>query len=99
MRTDEDFERYLRETGYSANHACGTCAIGTSENSVVDPELRVRGIDGLRVVDASVLPSVPGANINATVIAVAERASDLIRGVPVAGSGAAGTPLHQRSAG
>lgn len=99
VRTDEDFERYLRETGYSANHACGTCAIGTSENSVVDPELRVRGIDGLRVVDASVLPSVPGANINATVIAVAERASDLIRGVPVAGSGAAGTPLHQRSAG
>ncbi|MFJ9179444.1 GMC family oxidoreductase [Streptomyces sp. NPDC102360] len=82
VRSDEDFERYVRETGYSANHACGTCAIGTSEDAVVDPDLRVRGVAGLRVVDASVLPSVPGANINATVIAVAEKASDLIRGVP-----------------
>lgn len=58
----------------------------------------MRGITGLRVVDASVLPSVPGANINATVIAVAEKASDLIRGVP-AGSGATVTPLHERNAG
>ncbi|MGY0064297.1 GMC family oxidoreductase [Streptomyces sp. LZ34] len=91
VRTDEDFERYLRESGYSANHACGTCAIGTSENAVVDPDLRVRGVDGLRVVDASVLPSVPGANINATVIAVAEKASDLIRGVPAAPAGSAAT--------
>lgn len=98
LRTDQDFERYLRENGYSANHACGTCAIGTSENAVVDPDLRVRGITGLRVVDASVLPSVPGANINATVIAVAEKASDLIRGVP-AGSGATVTPLRERTAG
>jgi choline dehydrogenase len=97
LRTDQDFERYLRENGYSANHACGTCAIGTSENAVVDPDLRVRGITGLRVVDASVLPSVPGANINATVIAVAEKASDLIRGVP-AGSAATVTPLHERNA-
>ncbi|MFM9555202.1 choline dehydrogenase [Streptomyces sp. cf124] len=95
VRTDADLERYLRETGYSANHACGTCAIGTSETAVVDPELRVRGIDGLRVVDASVLPTVPGANINATVIAVAEKASDLIRGIPAA----SGAPLHDRSAG
>ncbi|MGW2521607.1 GMC family oxidoreductase [Streptomyces sp. NPDC001617] len=95
VRTDADFERYLRETGYSANHACGTCAIGTSETAVVDPELRVRGIDGLRVVDASVLPTVPGANINATVIAVAEKASDLIRAIPAA----SGAPLHERTAG
>ena len=54
----------------------------------------MRGVDGLRVVDASVLPSVPGANINATVIAVAEKSSDLIRGIPAA-SGAA---LQERSA-
>lgn len=98
VRSDEDFERYVRETGYSANHACGTCAIGTSEDAVVDPDLRVRGVEGLRVVDASVLPSVPGANINATVIAVAEKASDLIRGIPVAGAGANVTPLRERNA-
>jgi choline dehydrogenase len=69
--------------------------MGTSEAAVVDPELRVRGIDGLRVVDASVLPTVPGANINATVIAVAEKASDLIRGIPAA----SGAPLQERTAG
>ncbi|WP_425826310.1 GMC family oxidoreductase [Streptomyces fractus] len=79
VRTDDDLDAYLREHAGSANHACGTCAIGTSEDAVVDPELRVRGVRGLRVVDASVLPSVPGANINATVIAVAEKAADLIR--------------------
>ncbi|RNG28819.1 GMC family oxidoreductase [Streptomyces botrytidirepellens] len=101
VTTDQDLERYLRETGYSANHACGTCAIGTAESAVVDPDLRVRGIDGLRVVDASVLPSVPGANINATVIAVAEKASDLIRGVPAVPnrSGATAAPLPERTAG
>ncbi|WP_055553519.1 GMC family oxidoreductase [Streptomyces sp. NBRC 110028] len=98
VRTDQDFERYLRETGYSANHSCGTCAIGTSEDAVVDPDLRVRGIGGLRVADASVLPSVPGANINATVIAVAEKASDLIRGVPAPSGATAATP-DERTAG
>ncbi|MEU3781974.1 GMC family oxidoreductase N-terminal domain-containing protein [Streptomyces sp900129855] len=92
VRTDDDFEQYLRQSGSSANHSCGTCAIGTSESAVVDAALRVRGIEGLRVVDASVLPSVPGANINATVIAVAEKASDLIRGIPAA-SGATVNPL------
>ncbi|MER6957993.1 GMC family oxidoreductase N-terminal domain-containing protein [Streptomyces sp. NPDC000618] len=97
VRTDQDFERYLRETGYSANHSSGTCAIGASETAVVDPDLRVRGVDGLRVVDASVLPSVPGANVNATVIAVAEKASDLIRGVPVA-TRATAAPLRERTA-
>ncbi|WP_406109148.1 GMC family oxidoreductase N-terminal domain-containing protein [Streptomyces sp. NBC_01003] len=88
VRADRDFEHYLRQTGYSGNHACGTCAIGTDEDAVVDPELRVHGVSGLRVVDASVLPSIPGANINATVIAVAEKASDLIRGGTTTGSDA-----------
>ncbi|MGW2330282.1 GMC family oxidoreductase [Streptomyces sp. NPDC001700] len=104
VRDDQDLDRYLRETGYSANHACGTCAIGTSEDAVVNPALRVRGVEGLRVVDASVLPSVPGANINATVIAVAEKASDLIRGVPAApavpaASATYAAPLSERTAG
>ena len=57
-------------------HPVGTCAMG----SVVDAELRVEGVEGLRVVDASVMPMVPRGNTNAPVIAIAERASDLIRG-------------------
>jgi choline dehydrogenase len=80
VRTDAELEAFLRTAAYPGNHACGTCAIGTGDLAVVDPQLRVRGVTGLRVVDASVFPSIPGANINATVIAVAEKASDLISG-------------------
>jgi choline dehydrogenase-like flavoprotein len=58
----------------------GTCRIGADETAVVDAELRVHGISGLRVADASVMPSPVSANTNATVYAVAERAADLIRG-------------------
>ena len=67
---------WVRRTGVSMHHPCGTCAIG----SVVDPELRVAGVAGLRVVDASVIPRIPGANTNATAIMIGERAADLVRG-------------------
>jgi choline dehydrogenase len=77
-----DDDRALRRYVYSAYstyfHLVGTCAIGNNEMSVVDPELRVHGIDGLRVADASVMPSIPSANTHATVYAIAERAAQLI---------------------
>ncbi|WP_431921581.1 GMC family oxidoreductase [Micromonospora wenchangensis] len=74
--SDADLRAFVRATTQSIFHPAGTCAIGT----VLDPELRVRGVDGLRVVDASVLPLIPRGNTNAPTVAVAERAADLIRG-------------------
>jgi choline dehydrogenase len=74
--SDADLLAHVRSESHTLYHPAGTCAIGT----VVDPELRVLGIDGLRVVDASVMPTVVRGNTNAPTIAIAERASDLIRG-------------------
>lgn len=69
---------FLRRTTHSAQHPAGTCRIGTGDRAVVDPLLRIHGLQGLRVADASVMPTPVGANINATVLAVAERAADLL---------------------
>ena len=70
---------YLRQNLRTYAHTGGTCRIGTDEEAVVDTDLRVRGITGLRVADASVMPSAPSANTNATVYAIAERAAGLIQ--------------------
>lgn len=78
--SDEDLETYVRSTMQTAYHPTSTCRMGADESSVVDSELRVRGVEALRVVDASVMPSVPRGNTNAPVIAVAEKAADLIHG-------------------
>jgi choline dehydrogenase len=80
VQSDEALDAYIRDTVVVAMHPVGTCAMGQGEQSVVDPQLQVIGVDGLRVVDASVMPTVPGANTNASVVMIAEKASDLIRG-------------------
>jgi 4-pyridoxate dehydrogenase len=75
-------DEHIRTTGISVHHPLGTCRMGASsdEMTVVDSELRVGGVEGLRVVDASVMPDLIGGNINAAVLMIAEKAADLIRG-------------------
>lgn len=75
---DGDLEAHIRNQAIVAHHAAGTCAMGQGPMAVVDPALRVRGVDGLRVVDASIMPRVVGGNTNAPVIMIAEKAADLI---------------------
>src|ERR1700749_1608441 len=72
--TDEQIHAHLRRTSTTVSHPVSTCRMGTGENTVVDPELRVRGIDNLRVVDASVFPDLVSAHTNAAVYMVAEKA-------------------------
>jgi choline dehydrogenase len=87
VQTDSEIRAFIRQNLTTIYHPVGTCAMGGDSKvaasrlaSVVDPELRVRGVKGLRVVDASVMPSVPRGNTNAPTIAIAERAADLICG-------------------
>src|SRR5207253_1613801 len=75
VSTDADWLAYVREMGETVFHPTSTCRMG----KVVDESLRVKGVDGLRVIDASVMPAVPSGNINAAVIAVAEKGADLVR--------------------
>ncbi len=77
---DEGLAAFVRAKAESIYHPVGTCRMGEDAASVVDPQLRVRGVDGLRVVDASVMPSLIGGNTNAPTMMIAERAADLIRG-------------------
>jgi choline dehydrogenase len=76
--SDEAILDYIRGTGSTTWHLSCTCKMGVDEMAVVDPQLRVHGIEGLRVADASVMPTVPSANTNAAVIMIGEKASDLI---------------------
>ncbi|MFF5260882.1 GMC family oxidoreductase [Actinomadura viridis] len=78
--SDEAVAEFVRRTCATLFHPTSTCAMGGADGTVCDPALRVRGVEGLRVVDASVMPSVPRGNTNAPTIAIAERAADLIRG-------------------
>ena len=78
VNTDAEFEAAIRRNGISNLHPVGTCRMGADEAAVLDPRLRVRGIGRLRVVDASVMPSVPAGNTNAPSIMIGEKASDMI---------------------
>jgi choline dehydrogenase len=80
VKTDAEFDAYMRATVGVAHHACGTCAMGSGPGAVVDAELRVRGLEGLRIVDASIMPTVAGGHTNAVAIMIAEKGADLIRG-------------------
>ena len=79
---DEQIDAYVRKTSVTVHHPAGTCRMGGANDPlrVVDAELRVCGVDGLRVVDASVMPDMVGGNINAVVMMIAEKAADLVRG-------------------
>lgn len=81
-QSDEEIDAFVRETVQSAYHPCGTCRMGADDLAVVDPELRVRGMDGLRVVDSSVMPAITTGNLNAPTIMIAEKAADMIRARP-----------------
>ncbi|MFG2170569.1 GMC family oxidoreductase [Streptomyces niveus] len=78
LETASDMRDYVKRATVSYFHLAGTCAMGTGSQAVVDSNLKVRGVRGIRVVDASVMPSLPSANTNATVLAIAERAAELI---------------------
>ena len=80
VQTDEDCASYIRAHGRTAYHPVGTCRMGADEGSVVDTELRVRTIAGLRVCDSSIMPSLISSNTAAASIMIGERASDLIKG-------------------
>jgi choline dehydrogenase-like flavoprotein len=81
-RTDAEIDAFVRRTAITAHHPCATCAMGAGEDAVLDPALRVRGVQGLRVADASAMPDLVSAHINACVLMMAEKASDMIRGKP-----------------
>jgi choline dehydrogenase len=82
VESDDELLAYAREYGGAGYHFCGTCRMGPAAEplAVVDEQLRVRGLEGLRVADASIMPTMPSANTNASTLMIGEKASDMIRG-------------------
>ena len=83
VQIDAQIAEFIRGSAYTVHHQVGTCRMGTDPEAVVDPQLRVARSAGLRVVDASVIPSIVGGNTNAVVVMIAEKAADLIRQRPL----------------
>jgi choline dehydrogenase len=73
VQSDEDIRRYVREWSKTDYHPVGSCSMGVDDMAVVDPQLRVRGVDGLRVIDASVMPRLISGNTQATSIMIGEK--------------------------
>nr|WP_249806761.1 GMC oxidoreductase [Bradyrhizobium sp. 1] len=80
IETDDELLDYARNTGSTVFHPVGTCRMGSDKAAVVSPELRVHNVGGLRVADASVMPSITSSNTHAPTVAIAERAAELIAG-------------------
>ena len=80
VQTDEEIDAFVRQNVESAYHPSCSCKMGTDDMAVVDPQTRVHGVKGLRVVDSSIFPTIPNGNLNSPTIMVAERAADLILG-------------------
>jgi len=80
-QSDEEIAEHIREHVESIYHPIGTCKMGNDRMSVVDTHLRVQGIEGLRVIDASIMPTLVGGNTNAPTIMIAEKGADLIKGI------------------
>jgi choline dehydrogenase len=81
-QSDEALAEHVRKTSYTVHHPVSSCRMGSDANAVVDAELRVHGIAGLRVADASIFPRIVGGNSNAAVVMVAEKAADMMLGIP-----------------
>jgi len=97
--TDEDLRGYVRDTAITYHHQAGTCKMGTDEAAVVDPLLRVHGVDGLRVADASIMPAVTTGNTNAPSLMIGERAAGFVAGSEAGdGSASSGAGTRRSSA-
>lgn len=80
VQTDDEMDEFVSQNAVTAYHPCGTCKMGTDPMAVVDPETRVHGIDGLHVIDSSIMPFVPNGNLNAPTIMIGEKGADHVLG-------------------